>query len=84
MFLDIPFLADWNKIGEYRQHQTDLNTKCENKTRVDYDYKGDKNYCAKMVSSAKLKAITKVIHGQSQWFVRMEQSGFNAETNLKD
>ena len=43
MFLDIPFLADWNKIGEYRQHQTDLNTERENKTRVDYDYKvGDK------------------------------------------
>jgi hypothetical protein len=43
MLFDIPFLADWNKIGEYRQHQTDLNTKRENKTRVDYDYKvGDK------------------------------------------
>jgi hypothetical protein len=37
------FLADWNKIGEYRQHQTELNTKHENKTHVDYDYKvGDK------------------------------------------
>ena len=31
MLFDIPFLADWNKIGEYRQHQTDLNTKRENK-----------------------------------------------------
>ena len=26
MLLDVPFLADWNKIGEHRQHQTDLNT----------------------------------------------------------
>ena len=43
MLFNIPFLADWNKIGEYRQHQTDLNTKRENKTRVDYDHKvGDK------------------------------------------
>ena len=43
MLFDIPLLADWNKIGEYRQHQTDLNTERENKTRVDYDYKvGDK------------------------------------------
>ena len=25
MLFDIPFLADWNKIGEHRQHQTDLN-----------------------------------------------------------
>ncbi len=40
---NIPFLADWNKIGEYRQHQTDLNTKREDQTRVDFDYKvGDK------------------------------------------
>jgi hypothetical protein len=31
MLFDIPFIADWNKIGDYRQHQTDLNTACENK-----------------------------------------------------
>jgi hypothetical protein len=24
MLFDIPFIADWNKIGDYRQHQTDL------------------------------------------------------------
>jgi hypothetical protein len=37
MLFGIPFLADWNKIGVYQQHQTDLNTKRENKTCVDYD-----------------------------------------------
>ena len=43
MLFDIPFLADWNKIGDYRQRQTDLNTHRENKLRIDYDYKvGDK------------------------------------------
>ena len=43
MLFDILFIADWNKIGEYRQRQTDHNTKCENKTCVDWDYKvGDK------------------------------------------
>jgi hypothetical protein len=26
MLFDILFIADWNKIGDYRQHQTDLNT----------------------------------------------------------
>ena len=36
---DIPFLADWNKIGDYRQSQTDRNTTRENKSRVDWDYK---------------------------------------------
>ena len=43
MLFDIPFLADWNKIGDYRQHQTDRNTQRENKSRMDWDYKiGDK------------------------------------------
>ena len=38
MLFDIPFIADWNKIGEYRQRQTDCNTKHENKTHFDCDY----------------------------------------------
>ena len=43
MLFDIPFIADWNKIGEHRQCQTDNNTTCENKTCVDWDHKvGDK------------------------------------------
>mgnify|MGYP006191773511 CR=1 FL=1 len=43
MLFDIPYVADWNKIGDYRQHQTDRNNERENKARVDYDYKvGDK------------------------------------------
>ncbi len=43
MMFDIPCLADWNTIEDYRQHQTDHNTKCENKSCVDWDYKiGDK------------------------------------------
>ena len=39
MLFDIPFIADWNKIGDYRQCQTDCNTRRENKTRVDWDDK---------------------------------------------
>ena len=43
MLFNIPFLADWNKIGKHRQHQADLNTQCENKSQIDRDYKvGDK------------------------------------------
>ena len=43
MLFDIPFVADWHKNGDYRQHQTDRNNKRENNKRVDYDYKvGDK------------------------------------------
>ena len=40
---NILFIADWNKIGDYRQRQTDLNTAHINSKQVDYDYKvGDK------------------------------------------
>ncbi len=39
MLFDIPFIADWNKIGDYRQCQADRNTRHEIKTRVDWDYK---------------------------------------------
>eukprot|EP00804_Cyclotella_cryptica_P010705 CCRYP_005501-RA/>CCRYP_005501-RA protein AED:0.09 eAED:0.09 QI:0/-1/0/1/-1/0/1/0/84 len=43
MLFDIPFLTNWNKIGDHRQPQTDCNTQCENKSRADWDYKiGDK------------------------------------------
>jgi hypothetical protein len=37
MLFDIPFIADWKKIGEHRQRLNDLNTARENKGRIDYD-----------------------------------------------
>ena len=39
MLYDVPFIANWNKIGDYRQRQTDLSTERENKRGIDYDYK---------------------------------------------
>jgi hypothetical protein len=39
MLFDIPFLADWNKIGDYRQRQTNLGTAHKNSKQVDYDCK---------------------------------------------
>ncbi len=39
MLFDIPFIADWQKIGEYRQQLTDLSNTRENEGRIDYDYK---------------------------------------------
>ncbi len=43
MLFDIPFVADWKQIGDYRQNQTECSNKRENNKRVDYDYKvGDK------------------------------------------
>jgi hypothetical protein len=39
MIFDIPFIADWKKIGEHRQRLTDLDTARKNEGRIDYDYK---------------------------------------------
>jgi hypothetical protein len=38
MLFDIPFIADWKKIGEHRQLLTDCNTARENEGQIDYDY----------------------------------------------
>jgi hypothetical protein len=43
ILFDIPFIADWKQIGDYRQHQTDCSNKRKNNKPVDYDCKvGDK------------------------------------------
>ncbi len=39
MLFDILLIADWNKIGDYRQCKTNLNTARKNSKQVDYDYK---------------------------------------------
>jgi hypothetical protein len=43
MLFDIPFVADWRKIGEQRQSLTNCGNQRENAKQIDYDYKvGDK------------------------------------------
>ena len=43
MLFNIPFMANWTKVGDYRQRQTDRNTACEIMKCVDWDYTiGDK------------------------------------------
>jgi hypothetical protein len=39
MLFDIPFIANWQKIGEHRQQLTDLSNACKHEGRIDYDYK---------------------------------------------
>jgi hypothetical protein len=39
MLFNILLIANWSKIGDYRQCQTGLNMARENSKRVDYDYK---------------------------------------------
>merc|ERR1712173_79562 len=38
MLYDIPYLADWNAIGQRRQSRVSRNNIDENKSRVNYDY----------------------------------------------
>ena len=43
MLFDIPFIADWRKIGDRRQLLTDHGNQRENAKRIDCNYKnGDK------------------------------------------
>ena len=37
MLFNIPFIADWQKIGECRQRLTDFNNAHENEGRIDYE-----------------------------------------------
>jgi hypothetical protein len=39
MLFGIQFIANWNKIGDYRQRQTDLSMVHKNNKRINYDYK---------------------------------------------
>ncbi len=39
MLFDIPFVADWCKIGDWRQLLTDRGTQRENAKQIEYDYK---------------------------------------------
>jgi hypothetical protein len=85
MLFDILFIANWNKIGDYRQRQTDLSTARENSKQIDYDIKvGNKVLVTQEVSSAKQKAQTAKSHGLSPQFIQMELSGFNVEHNQKE
>jgi hypothetical protein len=43
MLFNIPFVAEWHKIGEQRQSLTNRGNQRKNAKRIDYDYKvGDK------------------------------------------
>ncbi len=39
MLFDIPFVADWQKVGERRQSLTDLGNQRKNTKQIDYNYK---------------------------------------------
>ncbi len=72
MLFDVPFIANWSKIGEHRQKQTDKNTQRENETCLDWDYQpGDKVLLRKDGILRKTETSLKVILGQSRQFIQM-------------
>jgi hypothetical protein len=81
MLFGIPFIADWQKIGEHRQRLTDVNNAREKEGRIDYDYKvGQKGLLRKdgILCYAESRWHKKL--GSLHQSIRMEQSRFNAET----
>jgi hypothetical protein len=85
MLFDIPFLAVWNKIGELRQHQTNLNTGLKLAHVVIEIVKlVIKYYLEKVVSSANQKVGMNMILGLSHQFTQIEQSDIKAEQNQND
>ena len=80
MLFDIPFLTDWNKIGEHGQHQTDLNTEHENHSRRDWDYQVSDKVLLRKDGIFGMN----VILGLTLQFIQMGQLGFNAEQSLKE
>jgi hypothetical protein len=85
MLFDIPFIADWNKIGDYRQRQTDLDTARITSKQVNYDYKvGDKV----LVTQKGILCKAESLYSKEPWTITtvhtMELSGFNAEHKRKE
>jgi hypothetical protein len=66
MLFDIPFMADWHKIGEQRQSLTNRGNQHENATRIDYNYKvGDKLL---LINEGILRK-TESAYGNEQWTI---------------
>jgi hypothetical protein len=85
MLFNIPFIANWNKKGDYRQRQTDLNMAHKNSKQVNYDYKvGNKVLLTEEGILRKAESPYSKSHGLSQQSIQIELSGFNAEQNWKD
>ncbi len=85
MLFDIPFIANWNKIGDYRQRQTDLDTARIRSKQVDYDYKlGNKV----LMTQDGILRKAESSYSKEPWTITTvhmnELSGFNAEHNQKE
>jgi hypothetical protein len=66
ILFDIPFMADWRKIGERRQSLTDHGNQHKNAKHIDYDYKvGDKV----LVINESILHKAESTYGREQWTI---------------
>ncbi len=85
MLFDVPFIADWKKIGEYMHSQIDKNTARENKTRIHWDYQTrDKVLLRKDGILPQSDSLYECDPWTITVFIQMGQLGFDAEVNLRD
>jgi hypothetical protein len=85
MLSEIPFLTDWNKIGDYGQCQTDLIRSMKIRHAGIGTTKLVIKYCyGEIVSSANQKVVMNVIVGLSHQFIQTGQLGFNVEQDRND
>jgi hypothetical protein len=84
---DIPFVADWHKIGEQMQSLNYPGNHCKNAKRIDYDYKVGDNV---LLINEGILHKAESANGKEPWglslqFIQMmESSGFNAEPKWND
>ena len=88
MLFDIPYLADWNKIGQHRQILVDKANKRENKKHVDFDYAiGNKILISKdgvlRKSESKYEGPYEIIQVYLNGTVRIQQNKMTERLNIR-
>jgi len=88
MLFDIPYLADWNKIGQRRQILVDKANERENKKRVDFDYAiGNKILIAKdgvlRKAESKYEGPNEIIQVYKNDAVRIKNNKMTKRLNIR-
>jgi hypothetical protein len=66
MLFDVPFVADWCKIGERRQSLTNRGNQRKNAKRIDYDYKVEDK---ELVINKGILRKTESANGKEPWTI---------------
>jgi len=84
MLFDILSIADWNKIGDYRQHQTDLNNLCEMYCLWLQSWRQNTSTIVQKIGILRKQSLEgKTMHGLLSQFIWMKQSGLQGNKSEK-